>query len=107
MPMTRLRATSGRTTVSPPTAEAVARVGPMPVLIGWGVPPLRPRSRMEVRSAAWWAISAGAVHTRAPGVGTGSGGAIFDSRDLMPSMSSSSSCRTYERYGSEDWSAMV
>jgi hypothetical protein len=28
--MTRLRATSGRTTVSPPTAEAVARVGPIP-----------------------------------------------------------------------------
>ena len=29
--MTRLRATSGRTTVSPPTAEAVARVAPGPV----------------------------------------------------------------------------
>ena len=36
-----------------------------------------------------------------------SGGAIFDSNDLMPSMSSSSSCSTYDRYGSEAWSAMV
>ncbi len=62
---------------------------------------------MELRRAAWWATSAGAVQTRAPGVGTGSGGGTFDSRDLMPSMSSSSSCSTYERYGSEAWSAIV
>jgi hypothetical protein len=98
MPMTRLRATSGRTTVSPPTAEAVARVGPIPELTSGGSgSPVRPRLRMELRRAASCAASAGAAQTRAPGVGTGSGGAIFDSNDLMPSMSSSSSCRTYER----------
>ena len=105
MPMTRLRATSGRTTVSPPTAAAVARVVPMPEATRVGAP--RPRLRMEVRSAAWWAASAGAVQTRAPGVGTGSGGSILESRALRPSMRSSSSCRTYERYGSEAWSAIV
>lgn len=79
MPITRLRATSGRTTVSPPTAAAVARVVPMPeltVVVG----ALRPRLRMEVRRAAWWAASAGADQTRAPGVGTGSGGEIFERR---------------------------
>ena len=36
--MTRLRATSGSTTVSPPTAEAVARVVPMPELTVAGSP---------------------------------------------------------------------
>ncbi len=99
MPMTRLRATRGRTTVSPPTAEAVARVGPMPEaeVTWWGGPPLIPRLRMELRRAAWWAASPGADQTRAPGVGTGSGGEIFDSNDLMPSISSSSSCRTYDK----------
>ncbi len=66
----------------------------MPVVTWRFGPPLRPRLRMEVRSAAWWATSAGADQTRAPGVGTGSGGGIFDSSDLMPSMSSSSSCST-------------
>lgn len=62
---------------------------------------------MEVRRAASWAASEGAVQTRAPGVGTGSGGEILESNALRPSMSSSSSCSTYERYGSEDWSAIV
>ena len=97
MPITRLRATSGRTTVSPPTAAAVARVVPMPSRAAVGS--LRPRLRMDVRRAAWWAASAGADQMRAPGVGTGSGGAILESRALRPSMRSSSSCRTYERYG--------
>lgn len=50
MPMTRLRATRGRTTVSPPTAAAVARVGPMLERID--VCPPRPRLRIEVRRAA-------------------------------------------------------
>ena len=93
MPMTRLRATSGRTTVSPPTAAAVARVVPVPE--AW------PGGARRGRGCAWrcagppaWAASAGAVQTRAPGVGTGSGGAILESRALRPSMRSSSSCRT-------------
>ncbi len=94
MPMTRLRATRGRTTVSPPSAEAVASVGPMLVVTCRVGPPLRPRLRMEVRRAVWWATSAGADQTRAPGVGTGSGGGTFDSSDLMPSISSSSSWST-------------
>ncbi|CAM5661862.1 hypothetical protein SCALM49S_06090 [Streptomyces californicus] len=58
-------------------------------------------------TAARCPASAGADQTRAPGVGTGSGGEIFDRRALSPSMRSSSSWSTYERYGSEDWSAIV
>ena len=65
--MTRLRATSGRTTVSPPTAAAVAasRAG------GRGGAPRRPapRLRSEVRSAAECAASAGAR----PDAGAGRG----------------------------------
>ncbi len=57
MPMTRLRATRGSTTVSPPTAAAVASVVPMPEVTVAGSP--RPRLRMEVRRAAWWAASRG------------------------------------------------
>ena len=98
MPMTRLRATRGRTTVSPPTAAAVASVVPMPELTD-GRARRGPGCAWSVRRAAWWAAAAGADQTRAPGVGTGSGGAIFESNALRPSMRSSSSCRTYERYG--------
>ncbi|CAM5587904.1 hypothetical protein SMICM304S_07934 [Streptomyces microflavus] len=105
MPITRLRATSGRTTVSPPTAWAVARMVRVAVLMlsgaSWS------RLRVDVDSAARWPASEGAAQIRAPGVGTGSGGAILESRALRPSMRSSSSWRTYERYGSEDWSAIV
>ena len=72
MPMTRLRATSGRTTVSPPTAAAVARATPGPLAGRAGAAPT-PRLRSEARSALEWAASEGAVQTRAPGVGSGSG----------------------------------
>ncbi len=104
MPMTLFRATRGRTTVSPATVLAVASVASMPGesgLDGWS------RAWTEAVSAARWAASPGAVQTRAPGVGTGSGGAIEESSSLRPSMRSSSSWSTYERYGSEDWSAIV
>ncbi len=50
MPMTRLRATRGRTTVSPPTAAAVASVVRMPAPSPPGSP--RPMLRIEVRNAA-------------------------------------------------------
>lgn len=92
MPITRFRATSGSTTVSPPTAEAVASVvrAAAPMLAGASLP----RLRVDVRRAALWAAVAGAGQMRAPGAGTGSGGSIEDSRALMPSMSSSSSWST-------------
>ncbi|CAM5702723.1 hypothetical protein SANTM175S_04570 [Streptomyces antimycoticus] len=55
MPMTRLRATRGSTTVSPPTAEAVASEAPGPEEGRAESPRLRLRS--EVRRAAAWAAS--------------------------------------------------
>ena len=59
------------------------------------------RARSPGRVRAWRRagrpaarLRPGAVHTRAPGVGTGSGGAILESRALRPSMRSSSSWST-------------
>ncbi|KQX92588.1 hypothetical protein ASD26_21900 [Streptomyces sp. Root1319] len=92
MPITRFLATSGSTTVSPPTAAAVASVvrAATPMLRGASLPSVR----VDTCRAARWPAAAGAGQIRAPGAGTGSGGSMEDSSAFRPSMRSSSSCRT-------------